>query len=384
MKIVALHFRNIERYNGYKFFKISVNSKEVVFIMKEQLNQLSAYQPGLSPRALKEKYGIEGDLYKLASNENLYGPSPKVKEAISAHLDELYYYPETGSPTLKAAISKHLNVDQLRILFGAGLDEVILMISRAVLTPGDTIVTSEATFGQYYHNAIVESANVIQVPLKDGGFDLEGILKEVNEDTSLVWLCNPNNPTGTYFNHESLDSFLSQAPPHVPVIIDEAYFEFVTAEDYPDTLALQQKYDNAFLLRTFSKAYGLAGLRVGYVVASEHAIEKWNIIRPPFNVTRISEYAAVAALEDQQYLKEVVHKNSVERERFYQLPQSEHFLPSQTNFIFVKTKRVNELYEALLNVGCITRPFPTGVRITIGFKEQNDKMLEVLSNFKYE
>lgn len=384
MKIVALRFRNIERYNEYKFFKISVNSKEVVFIMKEQLNQLSAYQPGLSPRALKEKYGIEGDLYKLASNENLYGPSPKVKEAISAHLDELYYYPETGSPTLKAAISKHLNVDQSRILFGAGLDEVILMISRAVLTPGDTIVTSEATFGQYYHNAIVESANVIQVPLKDGGFDLEGILKEVNEDTSLVWLCNPNNPTGTYFNHESLDSFLSQVPPHVPVIIDEAYFEFVTAEDYPDTLALQQKYDNAFLLRTFSKAYGLAGLRVGYVVASEHAIEKWNIIRPPFNVTRISEYAAVAALEDQQYLKEVTHKNSVERERFYQLPQSEYFLPSQTNFIFVKTKRVNELYEALLNVGCITRPFPTGVRITIGFKEQNDKMLEVLSNFKYE
>lgn len=199
-------------------------------------------------------------------------------------------------PTLKAAISKHLNVHQSRILFGAGLDEVILMISRAVLTPGDTIVTSEATFGQYYHNAIVESANVIQVPLKDGGFDLEGILKEVNEDTSLIWLCNPNNPTGTYFNHESLDSFLSQVPPHVPVIIDEAYFEFVTAEDYPDTLALQQKYDNAFLLRTFSKAYGLAGLRVGYVVASEHAIEKWNIIRPPFNVTRISEYAAVAAL----------------------------------------------------------------------------------------
>ena len=134
--------------------------------MKEQLNQLSAYQPGLSPRALKEKYGIEGELYKLASNENLYGPSPKVKEAITAHLDELYYYPETGAPTLRMAISKFLNVEPSRILFGAGLDEVILMISRAVLTPGDTIVTSEATFGQYYHNAIVEAANVVQVPLK--------------------------------------------------------------------------------------------------------------------------------------------------------------------------------------------------------------------------
>ncbi len=384
VKIVALHFRNIERYNKCKFFKISVNLKEAVSIMKEQLNQLSAYQPGLSPRALKEKYGIEGELYKLASNENLYGPSPKVKEAITAHLDELYYYPETGAPTLRMAISKFLNVEPSRILFGAGLDEVILMISRAVLTPGDTIVTSEATFGQYYHNAIVEAANVVQVPLKNGGFDLEGILKAIDEDTALVWLCNPNNPTGTYFNHEALDSFLSQVPSNVPVIIDEAYFEFVTAQDFPDTLALQEKYDNAFLLRTFSKAYGLAGLRVGYVVASEQAIEKWNIIRPPFNVTRISEYAAVAALEDQQYLKEITHKNSTERERFYQLPQSEHFLPSQTNFIFVKTTNVNELYEALLNVGCITRPFPTGVRITIGFKEQNDKMIEVLSNFKYE
>lgn len=384
VKIVALHFRNIERYNKCKFFKVSVNLKEAVSIMKEQLNQLSAYQPGLSPRALKEKYGIEGELYKLASNENLYGPSPKVKEAITAHLDELYYYPETGAPTLRMAISKFLNVEPSRILFGAGLDEVILMISRAVLTPGDTIVTSEATFGQYYHNAIVEAANVVQVPLKNGGFDLEGILKAIDEDTALVWLCNPNNPTGTYFNHEALDSFLSQVPSNVPVIIDEAYFEFVTAQDFPDTLALQEKYDNAFLLRTFSKAYGLAGLRVGYVVASEQAIEKWNIIRPPFNVTRISEYAAVAALEDQQYLKEITHKNSTERERFYQLPQSEHFLPSQTNFIFVKTTNVNELYEALLNVGCITRPFPTGVRITIGFKEQNDKMIEVLSNFKYE
>lgn len=384
VKIVALHFRNIERYNKCKFFKISVNLKEAVSIMKEQLNQLSAYQPGLSPRALKEKYGIERELYKLASNENLYGPSPKVKEAITAHLDELYYYPETGAPTLRMAISKFLNVEPSRILFGAGLDEVILMISRAVLTPGDTIVTSEATFGQYYHNAIVEAANVVQVPLKNGGFDLEGILKAIDEDTALVWLCNPNNPTGTYFNHEALDSFLSQVPSNVPVIIDEAYFEFVSAQDFPDTLALQEKYDNAFLLRTFSKAYGLAGLRVGYVVASEQAIEKWNIIRPPFNVTRISEYAAVAALEDQQYLKEITHKNSTERERFYQLPQSEHFLPSQTNFIFVKTTNVNELYEALLNVGCITRPFPTGVRITIGFKEQNDKMIEVLSNFKYE
>lgn len=257
------------------------------------------------------------------------------------------------------------------------------MISRAVLTPGDKIVTSEATFGQYYHNAIVESAEVVKVPLKNGGFDLEGILKEVNSDTSLVWLCNPNNPTGTYFSHDELESFLERVPSHVPVLIDEAYFEFVTAEDYPDTLKLQERFDNAFLLRTFSKAYGLAGLRVGYVVATNEAIEKWNIIRPPFNVTRISEYAAIAALEDQDYLKEITRKNAKEREKFYNIEQSKHFLPSQTNFVFVVTDKPQALYNELLNVGCITRPFPNGVRITIGFEEQNNKMIEVLKQFNY-
>ncbi|MDW4209001.1 histidinol-phosphate transaminase [Staphylococcus saprophyticus] len=349
--------------------------------MKKQIDQLSAYEPGLSPRALKENYGIKGELHKLASNENLYGPSPKVKEAIQAHLDELQYYPETGSPLIKEAISKHLNIDPARILFGAGLDEVILMISRAVLTPGDKIVTSEMTFGQYYHNAIVESANVVQVPLQNGEFDLDGILSEIDNDTKLVWLCNPNNPTGRYFTHDALRNFLERVPSHIPVIVDEAYVEFATAKDFPDTLALQQEFENTFLLRTFSKAYGLAGMRIGYVIAAKEAIEKYNIIRPPFNVGRLSEYAALAALEDQEYLASIRERNAEEREKFFELSQSDHFYPSQTNFVFVKTDKPHELYEALLNMGCITREFPNGVRITIGFPEQNAKMREVLAQF---
>ncbi|PTI74948.1 histidinol-phosphate transaminase [Staphylococcus succinus] len=349
--------------------------------MKKQIEQLSAYQPGLSPRALKEAYGIEGELYKLASNENLYGPSPKVKEAIQSHLDELHFYPETGSPLIKEAISKHLDVDVSRILFGAGLDEVILMISRAVLTVGDKIVTSEMTFGQYYHNAIVESANVTQVPLNKGYFDLEGILAEIDDDTKLVWLCNPNNPTGTYIPHDELQQFLQRVPSHIPVIIDEAYVEFVTADDFPNTLALQQQFSNAFLLRTFSKAYGLAGMRIGYVVAAKEAIEKWNIIRPPFNVGRLSEYAALAALEDQAYLTSIRERNAQERAKFFELENSNAFYPSQTNFVYINTNKPHDLYEAFLNVGCITREFPNGVRITIGFPEHNDKMIEVLKHF---
>ncbi|WP_412519550.1 histidinol-phosphate transaminase [Staphylococcus simulans] len=353
--------------------------------MKEQIKQLSAYQPGLSPRALKKEFGLDIELHKLASNENLYGPSPKAKEAIKAHVDEVLYYPETGAPTLREEIAKDLGIDENRILFGAGLDEVILMISRAVLTPGDKIVTSQATFGQYYHNAIVESAEVVQVPLKsDGQFDLDGILEAIDDDTSLVWICNPNNPTGTYVTHDALEAFLEKVPSHIPVLVDEAYFEFVTAEDFPDTLKLQERFPNAFLMRTFSKAYGLAGLRVGYIIATEEAINTYNIIRPPFNVGRLSEYAAVAAYKDQAYLKEIQQKNAEERAKFFEIPQSKYFFDSQTNFVFVNTKRPHDLYKALLKVGCITREFPIGVRITIGFPEQNDKMVEVLKNFDFE
>ncbi|WP_251519086.1 MULTISPECIES: histidinol-phosphate transaminase [Staphylococcus] len=351
--------------------------------MKQQIEQLSAYEPGLSPRALKDKYEIEGDLHKLASNENVYGPSTHVKEAIQNHLDELQFYPETGSPLLKQAISEHLNVDPSRILFGAGLDEVILMISRAVLTPGDKIVTSEMTFGQYYHNAIVEAADVEQVPLTDGHFDLEGILKAIDDQTKLIWLCNPNNPTGCYMTHNQLTQFLERVPAQIPVLIDEAYVEYATAEDFPDTLKLQQQFENAFLLRTFSKAYGLAGMRIGYVVAAQESIEKWNIIRPPFNVGRLSEYAAHAALKDQSYIQEVRNRNAEEREKFFELEESKHFYPSQTNFIYVKTDKPQALFEALLKVGCITRVFPQGIRLTIGYPEQNEKMIQVLQSFEF-
>ncbi|MCU5745812.1 histidinol-phosphate transaminase [Staphylococcus sp. SQ8-PEA] len=352
--------------------------------MKEQIKQLSAYQPGLSPQELKKKYGIEGKLYKLASNENLYGPSPAVKEAIVNHLDELYYYPETGSPTLRETISADLNIDPSRILFGAGLDEVILMISRAVLTPGDKIVTSEMTFGQYNHNAIVESAEVVQVPMNEGHFDLDGLKNAIDEKTKLIWLCNPNNPTGTYFTHTELRDFLNSVPTQIPVIIDEAYYEFVTASDFPDTLTLQKEFPNAFLLRTFSKAYGLAGMRVGYIIAAEEAIEAFNIIRPPFNVGRLSEYAAVAAYSDKEYIKQIRERNAIEREKFYSIPEKKYIYPSETNFVYVTASRPHDLYQELLKVGCITREFPNGVRITLGFPEQNDKMIEVLQRFNFE
>ncbi|WP_432370398.1 histidinol-phosphate transaminase [Staphylococcus chromogenes] len=349
--------------------------------MKSQLTQLSAYQPGLSPEALKKKYNIEGELYKHASNENVFGPSPKVKEAIKTHVDDLFLYPEPNAPLLQQAIAKHFDIEPERILFGAGLDEMIVIISRTLLRAGDKVVTSEATFGQYFHNAVVEDANMVQVPLKDGHYDLDAIADAVDEETAIVWLCNPNNPTGTYHSHETIEAFIQKIPSNVTIILDEAYAEYVTAKDFPRTLELMEKYPNVAMLRTFSKAYALAALRIGYLITTKELAAQLNVLRPPFNTTRLSEQAALAALEDQAHLKKAVEINQQERQKFYELDINSTIYPSQTNFVFVETSEVEALNEALLKEGIIARAFPNGVRITIGFPEQNAVIRNVLSRF---
>lgn len=352
-----------------------------VMNMKSQISQLRAYTPGLSPEALKKKLGITGELHKLASNENVYGPSPKAKGAIKSHVDDLFLYPEPNAPLLQEAIATHYGVDQDQVVFGAGLDEMIVIISRTVISSGDKVVTSEGTFGQYFHNAVVEDANIVQVPLQEGAFDLDAIAEAVDDETALVWICNPNNPTGTYHNAAAIEAFIQKIPSHVTILFDEAYAEYVTVDDYPDTIALMKKYDNIAMLRTFSKAYGLAGLRIGYMIAPTPLAEQLNVIRPPFNTTRLSEQAALAAFKDQAYLEKTVALNKEEREKFESIDTTLTLYPTQTNFIFVETDRVAELDEALLKAGIIARAFPNGVRITFGFPEQNTAIREVLSQF---
>ncbi|AKS69871.1 histidinol-phosphate aminotransferase [Staphylococcus schleiferi] len=349
--------------------------------MKSQISKLRAYQPGLSPEGLKKKYGIAGELYKHASNENVYGPSPLAKQAIKDHVDDLFLYPEPNAPLLQQAIASHYGVDSSQVIFGAGLDEMIVIISRTMVRAGDNIVTSEGTFGQYFHNATVEDAETIQVPLIEGAFDLDGIAEAVNEQTALVWICNPNNPTGTYHTHAEIEAFLEKIPKDVTVLFDEAYGEYVTAKDFPNTIELMKKYDNIAMMRTFSKAYALAGLRIGYLVATAELAAQLNVLRPPFNTTRLSEQAALKAFEDQDYLLEVVERNRIEREKFAGLETSVKLYPSETNFIFAQTDRAKELDEQLLQNGIIARGFPNGVRITLGFPEQNEVIRKVLQSF---
>lgn len=311
----------------------------------------------------------------------MHGPSPAAKQAIKDHVDDLFLYPEPNAPLLQEAIAAHYGVDPSQVLFGAGLDEMIVIISRTLVRAGDNVVTSQGTFGQYMHNAVVEDAETIQIPLIEGAFDLDGIAAAVNEKTAVVWICNPNNPSGTYHSHDEIASFLEKIPSHIPVFIDEAYGEFATAEDFPRTLELMKQYPNVAMLRTFSKAYGLAGLRIGYLISSAELAAQLNVIRPPFNTTRLSEQAALKALEDQAYLQKIVEINRIEREKFYDLETSVKIYPSQTNFVFVETDRAKELDETLLRNGIIARLFPNGVRISLGFPEQNEVIRNVLQSF---
>jgi histidinol-phosphate aminotransferase len=354
--------------------------------VKRQLEQLTPYKPGKPIDEVKKEYGLE-KVIKLASNENPYGSSPKAKEAILQSLNGLEIYPDGYSRALREKLAKHLGINETQIIFGNGSDEVVQIICRAFLEDGTNTVMAKPTFPQYRHNAIIENAEVREIPLAHGQHDLESMLQAIDEHTRVVWICNPNNPTGTYVPESALLSFLEKVPKHVLVVVDEAYYEYVQAEDYPQTVPLLNKYNNLMILRTFSKAYGLAGLRIGYGVASETLIQQMEPAREPFNTSVLAQVAALAAIDDQQFIKDCAEKNKQGLKQFYRFCD-EHKLKyyySEGNFILIDFGiEGNEVFQYLLERGIIVRSgnalgFPTSVRITIGTETQNEEVLAALT-----
>ncbi|EZH67602.1 histidinol-phosphate aminotransferase [Bacillaceae bacterium JMAK1] len=350
--------------------------------LKQSMNELRPYEPGRPIEAVKEQYGLT-EVIKLASNENPYGVSEKVSEFLAAP-KMTQIYPDGHASTIRKAVAEHLNVDEEQLLFGAGSDEVILFLCRAMLGPGTNSVMPTPSFSQYKHNATVEGSEVIEVPVTaEGDHDLERMLASINEETRIVWVCNPNNPTGNYINKEDFVSFLERVPEHVLVVSDEAYLEYVEASDYPDTLSLLDRFSNLLLLRTFSKMYGLANLRLGYAVGRSEFISKIEPIRPPFNTTTFAQEAGVKALADQSFVQACYEKNKVERDRLRAFFEDKGYyvFPSQTNFLLVDLKKNgNDVFQALMQKGIIVRSgvplgFPTSIRVSLGTKEENDKFI---------
>ncbi|ADU30143.1 histidinol-phosphate transaminase [Evansella cellulosilytica] len=355
--------------------------------VKQTMVGLVPYQPGKPIEDVKRELGLD-EVVKLASNENPYGFSPEVKKVLQDSLENLAIYPDGYARELREGVAKHLGVKEKQLIFGNGSDEVILLLCRSLLTEKDNIVTATPTFSQYSHNAVIEGAKIHEVPLVDGVHDLEAMLEAIDEHTKIVFVCNPNNPSGTYVGEEEFLSFLKKVPDNVLVVSDEAYFEYVAAEDYPVTIPLLKDYSNLMILRTFSKAYGLASLRVGYGVGNEQFIQALDPGRGPFNTNTIGQIAAFEALSDQQFITECYEKNRVEMERFEAFCEKKgyKYYPSQANFILIDLQRPGgEVFQKLLEKGFITRNgealgFPTCIRITLGTKEQNERIIDVLSN----
>ena len=355
---------------------------------KARIMHLPVYQPGKPIDEVKRELGLT-EVIKLASNENPFGCSPKAKEAIIAHVDKANMYPDGASVELKAALAALHGVTPDQIVFGAGSDEVILMIARAYLSPGDETIMADRTFPQYRHNAEIEGATVVEVPLKDGTHDLEAMLAAITDKTKVVWVCNPNNPTSTIVTKDEVESFLARVPSSVMVVLDEAYVEYVVDERFPNGLELVKRYPNVITLRTFSKAYGLASLRIGYGIGRPELIKSINQVREPFNTTGFAQVAALAAVQDQAFIARCREANAAGivylREHFDRLGLKS--FPAHGNFVLVDCARdAKTVYEELLKKGVIVRGghtasigFPTMIRVTVGSEAENRTFIEALT-----
>lgn len=346
---------------------------------------LKPYEPGKPVSETERELGLSG-VVKLASNENPLGPSPKAVGAMQEHLATLHDYPDAGAFHLKNALAAFHDVSTEQIVVGNGTNEILEMLIRTVLRPGENVVYADPSFVVYKLCTLSAGRDLRAVPLQDMRYDLPAMAEAIDAHTKLVFIANPNNPTGTYVTKDEVDAFLSAIPDHVLVVMDEAYTEYVDAPDYPDSFALLKSRERFMVTRTFSKCYGLAGLRIGYGVGHPELIDFVNRGRQPFNTNSLAQIAAVAALGDQEHVEKTVQLNAREMKRI--VPELEKrglsATPSQANFVLVDAHRDgNELFDKLLRAGVIVRPMggyglSTHLRITLGTADMNDALLRAL------
>ncbi|UVI31043.1 histidinol-phosphate transaminase [Paenibacillus spongiae] len=363
--------------------------------MTEQLwnhgvKKLKPYIPGKSIEDVKKELGLT-EIIRMASNENPYGPSPKAIAAAGEALMQTHLYPEPSNRELRGKLGELHKVDPDRILISNGADNVLLIIGQAFVNPGDEVVYCSPTFPVYRTSTVMMGGVPVEVPLTaDHKFDLEAMLNHVTPKTKLIYICNPNNPTGTVVDSNQLRSFLQRVPKHVVVVLDEAYAEFISIEQYKSGIDYMNEGFPVISVRTFSKLYGLAAARVGYAIAPAELLQPMLAVREPFPVTRASDAAARAALEDVEYTNFILAENlkgmkflSAELAKF-----GYETVESYANFIFVDTKEdVQPLYDGVMKEGFIIRPctsfgYPHHFRLTIGTHEQNERFIAALHKVK--
>jgi len=353
----------------------------LMITVSDNIRSINPYVPGKPIEELERELGISGSI-KLASNESPLGPSPKALTAMKKVMEGLNRYPDGSGFYLSQALAKHLGVDIGQVILGNGSNELIELAVRTFVSPGDEVVSADPSFVVY--KMITQAANGtnVIVPCKDMRHDLDAMADAITPRTKLVFIANPNNPTGTMNTKTEMDRFLSRVPGHVLVCVDEAYFEYVTRADYPDTLDALREGRNVLALRTFSKIYGLAGLRIGYGITKPEIAELMNKVRQPFNTNSLAQVGALAALADRKHVERSVTLNNEGKQLLYrELDRlGIAYLPTETNFIFFETRLDGrELYGSLLRKGVIIRPMGgKRLRVTIGLPEENKRFVDEL------
>jgi histidinol-phosphate aminotransferase len=349
------------------------------------IETLEPYKPGKPIGELQRELGIER-VVKLASNENPLGPSPCAIAELQRHVADLHLYPN-GGLDLREVLAERFRLKVANVIAGSGSEGIMSNIIRAFLCDDDEVLTSEGTFVGFYVLARSRGVKMVTVPLRDYRFDLPAIAGRINDHTKIIYLANPNNPTGTIFTRQEFDAFYRSVPERVLIILDEAYFEYAQENpDYPDSM--HYRYDNVITLRTFSKAYGLAGIRIGYGFAHDLLIANLLKVKLPFEPSTLAQTAGIAALTDEAFLRRTLEVNR-EGKRWL-IPALQELgvtvIPTDANFVCVpldSEATVNDVYNGLLRQGVIIRPLkafglPTCVRITIGTAEQNTTLVNAL------
>lgn len=353
-------------------------------LIRNPLNDLSAYIPGRQIEEVKKEFGLN-DVIKLASNENPLGPSPKALDAIKNKLNELHIYPDQNSLALKAAISQKINTSPDNIIIGNGSDEIMLMIAQAFLSAGDEVIISKKTFSTYEFVTKLMDAKPIYTDLLDYTYDLDLMSKSITNKTKLIFLCNPNNPTGTIFSASYLKEFLGNIPQNILVAIDEAYGDYCDDPGFISGTEFTADFKNLIVLKTFSKIYGLAALRAGYGIGDLNIIKYLNLVKLPFNVNSLAQSAAAAALSDNDFIDKSLQNNAAGKKFLYKEFNNIglEYLNTQANFIFIKIKDADSIFINLLSKGVIIRPlksfgFSNAIRATIGTQTQNEMFIFAL------
>ncbi|MEX1073522.1 MAG: histidinol-phosphate transaminase [Burkholderiales bacterium] len=357
-------------------------------ISPSYVRSIAPYQPGKPIAELARELGLkEETIVKLASNENPRGIGPRTRAAIEGALGDISRYPDGNGHALKTALAARYGVDMSQIVLGNGSNDVLELVALAFLGPGRAAVYSQHAFAVYPLATQARGARGIVAPAKDFGHDLEAMARAVDDETCVLWVANPNNPTGTLAAPDALEAFVRRVPERVIVVIDEAYNEYLPADLRADTVKWLKRHPNLVLARTFSKAYGLAGLRVGYALAHASVADVMNRVRQPFNVNSIALAAATAALEDMEF---VARSYAGNLQGLRQLREGAgrlglEFIPSYANFLTVRVGRAQDIYKRLLRRGVIVRPvgggyeLPEHLRVTVGTEEENERFLTALA-----